>query len=169
MKHLNNYTWHRHVRWASRVQEMHQDSKTQKYGRRFKNAHNIISRKVTKFVTKNDLENKCIIENVKYYVNCYFDWYGQENIYNSNQSGFQLELHSDRTLSHKGVKKIEAVIQSILATTHNYTIQSPISADDKILSPLFIILREKNIWSKNAGKYISRHLIFLLRLSHQLN
>jgi len=28
----------------------------------------------------------------------------QENIYNSDQSGFQLEFHSD-TLSHKDVKK----------------------------------------------------------------
>lgn len=48
-----------------------------------------------KFVTKksmlskSDLESKIntFIENVKYYI----DKYGIENIFNSNQSGFQLE------------------------------------------------------------------------------
>ncbi|XP_071577242.1 uncharacterized protein [Temnothorax nylanderi] len=54
----------------------------------------------------------------------------------------QLELHSGRTLSHKGVKKVESVVQSISATTHSYTIQPTISADGRLLSPLFITLKE---------------------------
>jgi len=77
----------------------------------FKIKHDIVSRKIIKFVTqkfllsKQNLENKCntFIENVKYYI-CQYE---QENIYNSDQSGFQLEPHSGRILAHKGVKKVK--------------------------------------------------------------
>ncbi|EFN83638.1 hypothetical protein EAI_06589, partial [Harpegnathos saltator] len=104
--------------------------------KRFKVAHDIVSRKITKFVTKisllskEDLENKCdtFIENVKYYIGRY----RVENISNPDQSGFQLEFHSGYTLAHKGVKRIESVVQSISATTHSYTIQPTISADGKL-------------------------------------
>lgn len=91
-------------------------------------------------ISKADLENKCdtFIGNVKYYI----DRYGVENIYNSDQSGFQLELHSGRTLTHKGEKKVESVVQSVSATTHSYTIQPTISADGRLLSLLFIVLKE---------------------------
>ncbi|XP_071573356.1 uncharacterized protein [Temnothorax nylanderi] len=137
------------ARWASRAQEEENVAgfkASETWVKRFKITHNIVSRKITKFVTrksllsKEDLENKCdtFITNVKYYI----DRYGVENIYNSDQSGFQLELHSGRTLSHKGVKKVESVVQSISATTHSYTIQPTISADGRLLSPLFITLKE---------------------------
>ncbi|XP_032691723.1 uncharacterized protein LOC116854168 [Odontomachus brunneus] len=137
------------ARWASRAQEEENVDKfkaSMTWVKRFKIAYNIVSRKITKFVTKKSLlsksnfENKCntFIENVKYYIGRY----GLENIYNSDQSGFQLEFHSGRTLSHKGTKKIESVVQSISATTHSYTIQPTISADGRLLSPLFIVLKE---------------------------
>ena len=34
------------------------------------------------------------------------------------------------------------MVQSVLATTHSYTIQPTISNDDRLLSPLFIVLKE---------------------------
>jgi len=74
------------------------------------------------------------IENVKYYI----ERYGIENVYNSDQSGFQLELHAGRTLVEKSVKKVEFVAQSTSAITHSYTIQPIISANGRLLSPLFI-------------------------------
>ena len=137
------------ARWASRAQEEENEASfkaSETWVKRFKITHNIVSRKITKFVTKKslllqeDLENKCntFIEDVKHYI----AQYGQENIYNSDQSGFQLEMHSGRTLAHKGVKKVETVVQSISATTHSYTIQPTISADGRLLSPLFIVLKE---------------------------
>jgi len=46
------------------------------------------------------------VENVKYYI----DRYGIENVYNSDKSSFQLELHVRRTLAEKGVKKVESVV-----------------------------------------------------------
>ncbi|KYN09182.1 hypothetical protein ALC57_18709 [Trachymyrmex cornetzi] len=71
------------------------------------------------------------IKNVKYYI----DRYGSENVYNSDQSSFQLELHAGRTLAEKCLKKVESVAQSMSAITHSYTIQPVISADGR-LSPL---------------------------------
>ena len=80
--------------------------------KRFKITHNvsknnkICNKKIFVIIyIKEDLENKCntFIEDIKHYI----AQYGQENIYNSDQSGFQLEMHSGRTLAHKGVKKIE--------------------------------------------------------------
>jgi len=41
------------------------------------------------------------IKNVQYYI----DLYEIENVYNSDQSGFQLELHTGRTLAEKDKKK----------------------------------------------------------------
>ncbi|KYN13299.1 hypothetical protein ALC57_14516 [Trachymyrmex cornetzi] len=46
--------------------------------------------------------------------------FGSENVFNSDLSGFQLEIHSGRSLSNEGVKKVECVAQSISSTTHSY-------------------------------------------------
>ena len=65
--------------------------------------------------------------------------YGTENVYNSDQSGFQ---HSGRTLAIEGKRQVKCVVQSISPTTHRYTIQPTISADGKLLSPLYLVLKE---------------------------
>jgi len=69
---------------------------------------------------------------------------GIENVFNSDQSGFNLEMHTGRTLSFKGQQKIETLTQSMNSTTHSYTIQPFISASGSLLSPLLIILEEKD-------------------------
>ncbi|XP_046740448.1 uncharacterized protein LOC124407901 [Diprion similis] len=51
-------------------------------------------------------------------------------------------MHSGRTLANQGSKEIECVVQSISSTTHSYTIQPTISADGKLLSPLYLVLKE---------------------------
>jgi len=137
------------ARWAVRAQEdlnVPGFKASMRWIQKFKVIHNIVSRKITKFVTKKsilanvELEEKCnsFIENVKYQIT----QYGAENIYNSDQSGFQLELHAGRTLAYKGTKRIESVVQSKTAITHSYTIQPTVSADGILLSPLFIVLKE---------------------------
>jgi len=85
-----------------------------------------------------DVDSNRFIENVKYYIKRY----GIENVYNSDQNNFQLELHTGRTLAEKDVKKVEFVAQSTSAITHSYTIQFIISADGRLLSPLLIVLKE---------------------------
>ena len=75
-------------------------------------------------------------------VKTYITQYGRENVYNLNQSGFQLEMHSGRTLAIEGTRQVECVVQSISSTTHSYTIQPTIFADGKLLSLLYLVLKE---------------------------
>ncbi|KAL1487471.1 hypothetical protein ABEB36_008988 [Hypothenemus hampei] len=68
--------------------------------------------------------------------------YGYDNVYNSDQSGFNLELHAGRTLFLAGAKHVESIVQSKISTTHSYTVQPLISASGKLVSPLLVVLRE---------------------------
>jgi hypothetical protein len=113
---------------------------------KFKKSHRIVGRKINKFITRKTLEN---LDNLKSEANKfvnkikpYLSKPGPQNIYNSDQSGFQLEIHSGRTLAVEGTSKVECLVQSVSATTHSYTIQPLISADGRLLSPLFIVLKE---------------------------
>lgn len=112
----------------------------------FKRRHNIVSRKITKYVTRvsiddePSLQQQCqhFIDEVKSELSIK----KESNVYNSDQSGFNLEMHTGRTLTERGSKKVENVVQSISSTTHSYTIQPTISAEGKLLSPLFMVLKE---------------------------
>ncbi|CAD6235365.1 GSCOCG00012418001-RA-CDS, partial [Cotesia congregata] len=112
----------------------------------FKKAHRIVSRKMNKFVTSKTIEDKKILmEKSKEFVESVkkkIAIYGLPNTFNSDQSGFQLEMHSGRTLAVEGDKQVQCLVQSVSYTTHSYTIQPTISADGKLLSPLFLVLKE---------------------------
>ena len=68
--------------------------------------------------------------------------YSPSCIYNTDQSGFEREMRSKRTLSFMGEKHIESVAQSISALTHTYTIMPTISMDGHLFPKLFIVLQE---------------------------
>ena len=70
--------------------------------------------------------------------------YGPDNVYDSDESGFQLEIHSGRSLACEGQKKVKCVVQSVSSTTHSYTIQPKVTTNGRLLSPLFIVLKEKD-------------------------
>ena len=42
----------------------------------------------------------------------------------------------------EGTRQVECVVQSISSTAHNYTIQPTNSADGKLQSPLYLVLKE---------------------------
>jgi len=84
-----------------------------------------------------DVDSNRFIENVKYYI----ERYGIENVYNSDQSSFQLELHVGYTLAEKGVKKVKSVTQSTFTITHSYTILPIISANSRLSSPFYSVKR----------------------------
>jgi hypothetical protein len=148
---------------------------------KFKQKNRIISRKITKLITsKHNNENtksqemaKDFVEKVKpLIIN-----HGPQSIYNTDQSGFNYEIHSGRTLEIKGTKHVEAKFQSISSSTHSYTIQPTISADGKLLNTLLVVLQEndnkfgpvvqKNIFKapnicvipSKSGKLNKEHLI----------
>jgi hypothetical protein len=113
---------------------------------KFKHQHRIVSRKITKFVTRNySKERDNQISTANLFVNStksFLKNFTDDQIYNTDQSGFTKEVHSGRTLEFKGVRHVEGAVQSISATTHSYTIQPTVSKSGKLLSPLFIVLQE---------------------------
>ena len=76
--------------------------------RQFKIRHNIVSRKITKLVTKREIEDSDkihqsadeFVSNMQK-ISCQ---YSSECILNTDQCGLQLEMFSNRTLSHHGEK-----------------------------------------------------------------
>ena len=119
---------------------------SKKWVNKFRRAHRITSRKITKFIIRKTLEDlkdltKTAVEFINY-VKSVINDIGLENVYNSDHSGLQFKMHSGRTLANQGSKEIECVVQSISSTTYSYTIQPTISVDGKLLSPLYHVLKE---------------------------
>ena len=103
----------------------------------FKSKHDIVSRKITKFVTHSAVDNMKDLqqqgENFRNYVSGLISQYGAQDVFNSDQSGFNLEMHNGRTLCYEGAKKVECVAQSLSSITNSYTIQPTVSAEGKLL------------------------------------
>jgi len=64
-------------------------------------------------------------------------------IYNTDQSGFNLEIYSGRTLANVGQKVVFGEAQAINSLTNSYTIQPIVSADGRLLPVLLVCLQEK--------------------------
>ena len=112
----------------------------------FKRRNGIVSRKVTKIVSTNYVyEEKVIQETVNKFLKDakeYVKSFGEENTFNSDQSGFNYIMTSGRTLSEEGEKITLSSVSSVSSTSHSYTIQPTISADGKLLSPIYLCLQE---------------------------
>lgn len=73
---------------------------------KFKATHNLGSRKITKYVTENHREKEAdlfltaaeFVHDVKEVIRRF----GPQRVYNSDQSGFEYEFHSGRTIRRKG-------------------------------------------------------------------
>lgn len=138
-------------RWAiTRAREINMNNFTASkwFLYKFKNIFNIVSRKITRFVNKatsscqeeiRENGHKFVIE-----VREEMDTIGKENTFNTDQFGMNLEIHSGRTLEEKGVKSVEALVQSVNATTHSYTLQATISAAGKVLPKMYMCLQTKD-------------------------
>lgn len=70
--------------------------------------------------------------------------YAPHEIFNSDQSGFNIELLSGRTLAEKGSADVVSSIRQSFSMTHSYTIQPLISMSGELKQPLFIVLQEKD-------------------------
>ncbi|XP_035705862.1 uncharacterized protein LOC110847661 [Folsomia candida] len=114
----------------------------------FKKSHNIVSRKITKFVTKTCLQNaEVIAQSARNFVESAqvkMEIYHHDNILNTDQSGFNYLLKSNRMLSVKGEKSTSAVKESKNKQTHSYTIQPIVSMSGKLISALLICLQEQD-------------------------
>lgn len=114
----------------------------------FKNKYKITSRRITHLVTKRNLFPEVSLQpiidefrdNFQKMVNqrkCQLSC-----IMNTDQSGFNYEIVSKRTLDIRGSKTVDATVIAKNKTTHSYTIQMTINAAGKFVGPLFIVLQE---------------------------
>uniref|UniRef100_A0A914Z051 Transposase n=1 Tax=Panagrolaimus superbus TaxID=310955 RepID=A0A914Z051_9BILA len=65
-----------------------------------------------------------------------------DTVYNTDQTGIQLEMISKRTLETKGIKKVTAAAQRLNALTHSFTAQPVISAAGKLMLSVYIVFYE---------------------------
>ena len=67
--------------------------------------------------------------------------YKADYVLNTDQSGLELEVHSNRTLSYHGEKTTLSTVRSKNATTHSYTVQPMISLSGKLVGPVLLCLK----------------------------
>lgn len=123
----------------------------------FKRRHHITSRKVTKLVTKNYVEdrNQIIKEETMFLQKAekVIPRFKPTHILNADQSAFNYEEPSTRTLSIAGEKTTLSRVISTGATTHSHTIMPILNMNGKIVGPLFVCLQEA---SGRLGPRVSR-------------
>jgi len=105
-----------------------------------------VSRKVTKFVTRKfiSLQGE-IVQSARDFVSevkAEMETVPHKNVLNSDQSGFNKEVRSGRSLDFQGIRKVEKVVQSVNSTTHSYTVQPTVNADGEFVGPLLLVLSE---------------------------
>jgi hypothetical protein len=114
----------------------------------FKKRHNIVSRKISKLVTKRDVVDKDIINKSADEFTCNVQKivmnYNRNYILNTDQSGLQLEMFSNRTLTYQGEKLTLSTVRSVNNTTHSYTVQPIITMSGHLIGPLFLCLKEQS-------------------------
>jgi len=78
-------------------------------------------------------------------VKSFIDLFKIQNIYNADESGFNWEIYSGRTLTTQGVKTVETIVQSQSAIMHSYTIMPTISASEQVLSPFYLVKKPMEV------------------------
>lgn len=131
---------------------------------KWKRRHRIVSRKITKIVSlresttqhRQQVENQ--IEEFRANFNDAVVGHDPKEIYNTDQSGFNLELLSGRTLEIRGTQKVFSNIRSKHSHTHSYTLQFLINAAGELKAPLFMIFQEKNgVFGEIVKRTMFRH------------
>lgn len=70
--------------------------------------------------------------------------YNHRSILNTDQTAFEFEMHSSRTLSFVGEKSTLASVRSTNKITHRYTVQQTINLAGQVVGPVFVCLQEKD-------------------------
>ncbi|EGT31220.1 hypothetical protein CAEBREN_15969 [Caenorhabditis brenneri] len=113
---------------------------------RWKQGHRIVSRRVTKFVTRKCFINKDKIEKEaqEFVKNCRSDFssFSPSMIFNADQCGIQKELYTARALAFLGDKIIERLIQAKSSLTHSFTFMPMLFMDGSLGPKAFMVLAE---------------------------
>ena len=138
-------------RWGLKKASMLDDRKfvaSDHWCHQFKKRHGIVTRKITKLVTKQDVDNKDMInksaDDFVNYVQKFVSKYHAFYILNTDQSGLQLEVFSNRALSFRGENITVSTVRSVHNTSHSYTGQPIITMSGRLIGLLFLCLKEES-------------------------
>lgn len=113
---------------------------------RFKRRNGLVSRKVTKVWSAAKLarskETEAAAAAFRAKVLQEAQKYPPVMVLNTDQSGYQYEYYSARTLSWQGEKETPIAARSMNKTTHSYTIQPTLALDGTLHSPLYLCTQE---------------------------
>lgn len=112
----------------------------------FKYDYGIVSRKITKLITSVTFETDIIKKSNEFLEICknVINQVDPFCVINTDQTGFNYELYSKRTLSHIGEKTTSLIVSSMSSITHSYTVQPAITMNGKLLSKFYLCLKETN-------------------------
>ncbi|CAF2838549.1 unnamed protein product, partial [Rotaria sp. Silwood2] len=114
----------------------------------FKRRHTLCSRKITKLITKREVLDADTISNSANNfvskVKKLLPHYRQSNVLNTDQSGLEIEMVGNRTLSFKGEKATFGKVRSVYNTSHSYTVQFIISLSGEPTGTCYLCLKEKD-------------------------
>lgn len=112
----------------------------------FKRAHNIVSRRITKFVSRRTQRNREATEAAarEFVAEIQSLGLAPSKMVNADQSGFTIEMLSARTLAIKGTRHVECAVQAVSSLTHSYTVMPIVSAEGCLAPKLFVVLKEKD-------------------------
>lgn len=109
----------------------------------FKKTSKISSRKAKIVSNKSVIEQSQILKNAEEFRNTIrtesWKW---PIVINTDQMGFNKELHSTRTLSHTNEKDTFLAVKSLNNCTHSYTVQPSITLDGNLLDNFLLCLYE---------------------------
>ena len=126
----------------------------------FKKRHKISSRRINKLVKRNHMATMPELEGRIQEFRCkakdLVTKYGAENVINWDQSGCSYEIVANRTLSHRGEPWTTCSAWSPKnKATHSYTVQYTLTANGRVLGPLYLCLQEP---SGRIGPQVERNL-----------
>ncbi|CAF1141215.1 unnamed protein product [Rotaria sordida] len=128
-----------HRRYLSRFRTYLQNNGTKKQKIDCINDYTVTKREVA----DEDIINKSI-EHFIEEVRDLLPSYNHRSILNTDQTAFEFEMHSTRTLSYVGEKATLSAVRSKNKITHRYTVQPTINLAGQIVGPVFVCLQEKD-------------------------
>lgn len=133
-----------------------------KWIQEFKKDFNIVSRKITAFVSRVSNQNEEMFQvqanqftqRVKELVSN--GTYNEMSVWNADQSGIRYELTGGRTLTFKGSRHVKRQVFSTNATKHSFTIMPLVNMNGFVYEKLFVTLQEP---TGDFGPRVSQRMI----------
>ena len=139
--------------------------------KQFTSVHNIVSRRVTKWVSRKEVQAgrspQLVASDFLQHIRPILADYDPEQVFNCDQSGCLLECHSARTMTVRGVKTVPCIANSAADISHSLTIMVPIAADGTLHKRLFVQVKQPNgRFPQNKAIFAAPNLVAVAGNSH---